>query len=109
MRGQSRGVEKSWFGGGDQDESGQESTIRCVGKFKGVVDIFNDSKKAKFEEEKNELLDQIFTMLGDIHEKTHGERHEFDLSVVDDEESKVSFMEKCDKMGCRMPRLAEFL
>ena len=43
-RGQSRGVEKSWFGGGNQDESGQESTIRVIGKFKGVIDIYNPGR-----------------------------------------------------------------
>ena len=48
-RGQSRGVEKSWFGGGDQDESGQESNIRVVGKFKGVIDIYNKERREKFE------------------------------------------------------------
>ena len=47
MRGQTRGVEKSWFsfGAGNQDESGQESTLRAVGTFKGVIDIFNDEEE----------------------------------------------------------------
>lgn len=44
-----------------------------------------------------------------MHEKTFGVRQEFDLSVVNDEESKVSFMEKCDKMDLRMPTLVTFL
>ena len=53
-RGQSRGVEKSWFsfGGGQQDESGQESTIRTIGTFKGTIEIFNTERKARFEAEK---------------------------------------------------------
>lgn len=65
MRGQSRGVEKSWFsfGGGQQDESGQESTLREVGKFKGVIDIFNKDEHEEYVEEKEELLNEIFSLL----------------------------------------------
>lgn len=50
-RGQSRGVEKSWFsfGSGQQDESGQESTISQVGKFKGTIEIVNKEQAEIFE------------------------------------------------------------
>mmetsp|Transcript_3806 Transcript_3806/g.5094 ORF Transcript_3806/g.5094 Transcript_3806/m.5094 type:complete len:118 (+) Transcript_3806:94-447(+) len=66
QRGQTRGVEKSWFsfGGGNTDESGQESTLRIVGKFKGVIDIFNEEEQQEFDDEKKRLLDEIFALLG---------------------------------------------
>lgn len=108
-RGQSRGVEKSWFGGGQQDESGQESTIRVIGKFKGVVDIFNKEKKERYEQKKDAKLKEIFQLLSDLHHKATGVRHTFDLSVVDNEEAKVGFEEKLAKMDNRMPMLVTFL
>lgn len=85
-RGQSRGAEKSWFGGGQQDESGQESTIRVIGKFKGVVEIFNKEKKARYEAKKNARLEELFKLLSDLYHKATGTRQTFDLSVVENEE-----------------------
>lgn len=68
-RGQSRGVEKSFFsfGASNQDESGQESTIRTVGKFKGVVDIVNTEIKQKYEAKKEMLLSKIFESLETLY------------------------------------------
>lgn len=50
------------FGGGSnqQDESGQETTLRKVGMFKGTIEIVNSERKRKFEEEKDQLLAEIF-------------------------------------------------
>ena len=75
QRGQSRGVESSWFsfGGGQQDESGQESTIRSVGKFKGTIDIFNRERKQKYEDEKEELIEELFSLLSDLYQKRTGD------------------------------------
>ena len=75
MRGQSRGVEKSWFSFGDsnQDESGQESTIRKVGTFKGTIEIINKEQKEKFEKEKAELLNEIFKNLSVLYRRKTGE------------------------------------
>ena len=109
MRGQSRGVEKSWFGGGQQDESGQESTIRKVGTFKGTIEIVNNEEKAEFEAEKGRLLEEIFQNLSVLYRRKTGEGQEFDLDVVETAERKADFQADCEKMGLKMPQLTDFL
>lgn len=48
-RGQSRGLSKgifgSLFGGGAQDESGFESSLKEVGYFKGRIEAYNEEDK----------------------------------------------------------------
>ena len=111
QRGQSRGVESSWFsfGGGQQDESGQESTIRTVGKFKGTIEITNPARKQKFEDEKDELLKEIFEVLSELYQKKTGEHKAFDLSCAETSEDKATFIADCDSMGFKMPKLVALI
>ena len=110
MRGQSRGVQKSWFsfGGGQQDESGQESTIRVVGKFKGIVDIYNAERKAQYEQERAELMAQIFEKLSTVYEKETGQKKDFDLTVVESSEAKADFKTTCDSIKLGIPSIIPF-
>lgn len=100
MRGQSRGVEQSWFsfGGGNQDESGQESTLRCVGRFKGIIDILNKDEQERFEKDKARLLEEIFDLLGKLHLKRTGEQMHFDLAAVETSADKANFVTECKRM-----------
>ena len=50
-RGQSRGVSKGLFGGGNTDESGSVSTVKSVGKFKGIINVYNSEEKKSYEAE----------------------------------------------------------
>lgn len=112
-RGQSRGVEKSWFsfGAGQQDESGQESTIRVVGKFKGTIDIVNKEEMELFEREKREILGQIFQTLQQLYGKKTGEECPvFSLESVATSSEKSHFMAECKKMGLNcISKLTEYL
>ena len=80
-----------------------------IGRFKGVIDIFNKEKKARYEEKKKNKLDEIFKIISDLQHKETGVRQTFDLSCVESEESKVAFEEKLTKMGVRIPKVVTFL
>ena len=86
MRGQSRGAKKSmfsFFGGGQQDESGQVSTIRKIGYFKATIDIKNEAQRARYNSDKNRVLKDIFHHLDQIYAKVHGTKFEFSLDCVE--------------------------
>lgn len=110
-RGQSRGVKKSWFsfGGGQEDESGQESTIRTIGKFKGIIDISNTEDQKLYEAEEKRLLDEIFKTLSQLYESKNNQKKEFKLMCLSTSESKTNFVSDCKKMGVVMPELTTFL
>ena len=55
MRGQSRGLQKSWFSWSSdavEDESGELSNEKQVGYFKGKIKVFNSVEEKKYERKK---------------------------------------------------------
>lgn len=110
-RGQSRGVEKSWFsfGGGEEDESGQASTVKVVGKFKGTIEIINNELKAEFEEQKEELLTKIFDSLSRLYEGKTGTKKDFNLNSVETSEDKAALEEDLSRIGLKLPTLVNFM
>lgn len=52
MRGQQRGVSKGFFSSmfskPNTDETGQESTLKEVGKFKGIIKVYNKDEEENF-------------------------------------------------------------
>ena len=67
MRGQSRGLKKSWFqnlfGSSKQDESGQLTTEHQVGYFKGRIRVYNDKEEEKHKEEKREKMEELMELI----------------------------------------------
>lgn len=74
-RGQSRGLSKSWFSlfsADKEDDSGQVTNEKIVGKFKGRIRIYNREEKKLYEEVMQQKMDRIFQLLNDIHIKVFG-------------------------------------
>lgn len=70
----------------------------------------NSERKRKFEEEKEQLLNEIFSTLSTLHRRKTGERGAtFDLSCVTSMDSKANFLADCEKMDLKMPALVHFL
>ena len=70
MRGQSRGLQKSWFSffSDDKvDESGEVTNEKTVGFFKGRVRIVNQEEQRAFNQNKAEKMGEIFDMIRTIH------------------------------------------
>ena len=111
MRGQSRGVEKSWFSFGAQaeDESGEATTEREIGKFKGTIEIVNSEQKEKFEKEKEAKLQGIFSTLSSIFHGKTGTKKEFSLDCVATSEDKAMLMEDLKRCDLRGTSLIPFL
>jgi len=71
-RGQSRGLQKSWFSfiAPDKvDESGEVSNEKIVGYFKGRVRVSNAEETKKFAAEKQARMNEIFSLIRQIHQK----------------------------------------
>ena len=66
MKGQSRGLSKSWFSfitPDKLDESGEVSNEKVVGFFKGRVIVSNADEKAAFMAEKEDKMSEIFDLI----------------------------------------------
>ena len=70
IRGQSRGIDKgglmSLFKKSKQDESGQVSTIKTVGKFKGIVEIEDNLDKKEYYINKKKIINELIDKVGII-------------------------------------------
>jgi len=62
-RGQQRGNSKSWFSSDKEDESGQVNTIKSVGKFKGMVNVYNEEIYSDYKSDKKRILKEISSTL----------------------------------------------
>ena len=47
-RGQQRGLQKSWFGKNEKDETGSITSVKNMGNFKGVVTVNNIESEEVF-------------------------------------------------------------
>jgi len=66
-KGQSRGLSKGFFSSlmrtAKKDASGQDSTEKVVGYFKGIVEVESREDKYAYNERKRELLDDLIDKL----------------------------------------------
>lgn len=56
IRGQSRGASKSLFSQTKQDEAGQVSTVKSVGEFKGLINVYDKAVKEEFLKTRENLI-----------------------------------------------------
>lgn len=71
-RGQSRGLQKSWFtffSDDKTDESGEVTNEKVVGYFKGRVRILNKEEMMQYNRQKEEKMNEIFDYIRQIHQK----------------------------------------
>ena len=81
QRGQSRGNKKgffSMFSAPETDDSGQISTIKTVGKFKGRINIFNETDYENYKMTKEGRMQVIIDLLSQIHMNKFGSPLELD-------------------------------
>jgi hypothetical protein len=92
-KGQSRGASKSMFsfGASKEDESGEATTEKIMGKFKGVICIDSAKEKADFEEEKSELMHKLKMKLNTLCVKKTGKPLEFNMEKLDTLEGRNKF------------------
>lgn len=109
FRGQSRGLKKSFFSGlFGGDDSGESSTLKEVGYFKGMIKIFNkqdhDQKMIK-DKLKNDL---IVKMINEVHLKKKGEQMHFNYELLETYEGRGKFTTLMDELGLGQLNLANY-
>ena len=64
-KGQSRGISKGIFSSllkkTKKDDSGQDSTVKTVGYFKGIVEVESREDRHNYDERKASLVNQLIT------------------------------------------------
>jgi len=103
-RGSTRGNSSSFFGSlfasDRQDEDGEVTTDKEVGFFKGRVDVYNVEERQKFNDEKLQLVEEIFKNLNIIYEKDHpGEQLPVGPEDLDSREKLEKLMSCISRMG----------
>ena len=73
----------SFFSKPDTDETGQVTTIKEVGKFKGIIKVYNSGDYENFKIEKKQSTELIRNLIRDIHLKKTGEVMAFDFDKLD--------------------------
>ena len=105
MRGSSRGNSKSFFGSlfeSDNIDDGmaEMNTSKCVGFFKGRIDVYNVEERINNNLQKKEIIDEIFSNLDIIYEKDHpGESLPFKVEDLDTREKLERLMTCISRMG----------
>lgn len=115
MRGQSRGNKKSFFGSlfgkrEETDDSGQVSTIKEVGQFKGRVSIANKADEEEFKQKLQQNNKVIVELLENLHHKVFdGKSLNFKLEKLESFEGKKKFSTKLKSMGLGNERILEYM
>jgi hypothetical protein len=100
-RGQSRGASKSFFswGAAKEDDSGAVSTELEVGKFKCLIEIWNEADKITYTEKKQAKIHDIKTKLNAISLKKTRKPINFNLEDLDTAEGKNTFNLQLEDIG----------
>lgn len=111
MRGQSRGVQSSWFSWGaeTQDESGETTNEKEVGFFKGCIRVVNNDEDTRFMKDREYKMDQIFDLIRNIHQKAFNKPLEITRKELTSIEKQMQFINTLESMDIAHPTFIEFL
>lgn len=108
-RGNKAGLFSGMFGKPKTDDSGQISTIKKVGSFKGVVKVRNPDEKDDFLQRKKGKEDRVMQLLNQIHNKRFGKDIVVNVDDLETAEGKNEFLAMLHKMGCSHLKIVRFL
>lgn len=95
LRGQERGADegffKSLFSSPKLDESGQVSSLREVGQFKGYLCIHNDQEDTDFDNAKKQKMSELDSVLNELHQKKFGVPMKMDDQTFGSNDGKHQF------------------
>ena len=93
----------------ETDESGQVSTVKEVGKFKGIINVYNNDEAENYKSQRKSRTDLIKKLVRDIYQKKMNEPMAFDFDKLDTSESRLKFGSIMEKIGCAELQLATYL
>ncbi len=97
------------FSKAQTDETGQVSTIKEVGKFKGIIKIINEDEKAQYQAAKNGRIGLIKKLVEDIAMKKIQNSIGAYFQKIDTAEGKEKFMGILNKIDCGHLNITQFL
>ncbi len=99
----------SLFSKADTDETGQVTTIKEVGKFKGIIKVFNNDDSENFKSQKKSRNELIKKLIRDLHQKKLNEPMSFDFDKLETSEARGKFNQLMEKLGCADLQLQTYL
>lgn len=100
MRGQSRGLSKGWFWKQNTDEAGQVSTLKEVGKFKGIVSVMHKDREKAFSLVKETRIKILKESLNTLSQALFKEDFKYDYDKLSSAEGRELFCAKLQQIGC---------
>ena len=89
IRGQSRGASKGMFSETKMDEAGQVSTVKEVGKFKGLINVYDKPVMEDFMRQREEMINGIAESFVDLADIKMNKRPQINwFGLEDDREAK---------------------
>lgn len=92
-KGQSRGVSKGFFSSlfkkTKKDESGQDSTEKIVGYFKGIVEVESRQDRYDYNEKKAKLVETLIKKINEVSKKKTGQELTIDVDLIEDPQERV--------------------
>ena len=83
IRGQSRGLKKSFFGKPKTDDSGSVTNLKQVGRFKGIVRVENIRTREDVKQISKDRVNILKAQLNDLSIKMTDSPIDFDYSKLD--------------------------
>ena len=99
LRGQARGLSKSWFSKDTLDEAGQITNVREVGLFKGIVTVINKEREEGFEIVKQTRIKILKENLNKISQSVFNEPFDYDYDKLATSEGRELFHAKLQQIG----------
>ena len=94
-KGQSRGLSGGFlsnlFKTFKKDDSGQASSEKVVGSFKGIIEVESKERKEWYQKQKNNLLDQLEDLIKKIAANSNRNELEINISEIDSTEDRKKF------------------
>ena len=95
-KGQKRGAGHNWFAVGTKKE---KDTTKYMGKFKGIVSVFNHEIKAHHDRKKAGLKKKMKEMLNDISQVTLARPFELDEEKLETQEGRQKLRAQLEEFG----------
>lgn len=75
------------------------TTVKEVGKFKGIINVYNNDEAENFKSQRKSRTDLIKKMIRDVYQKKTGEVMAFDFDKLEGSETRGKFIQMMEKIG----------
>lgn len=114
MRGQQRGLSKGMLASffsfrQNKDETGEISNLKQVGKFKGLIKVYNKDEDDNYKAQRNARNELILKLIRETYQKVKKEPLTFNFDQIETLEGRNKFTSMMDEVGVAHLNLANYL